>query len=268
MKMRVTVRKWRRILAEKGSGNVVTKTINVLPFAQLHLYTNCNVTLVQSDKEKVAIEMDDNLIDCIHVDNATYALYVNFKKRTHVPTFTKGEITIYFRQLEAIHMATHGDVRTRVPILLDKPLKIKMVNHGDTVFDVVSPQMEVKATNHGDFLLRFRGQKLEMNCISGGDSRLDVEADEVEFVQEGRGDVHLFGNSTSLNVANSGHGDFNAETFRANRVTVLSRGHGDTIVNVSDHLAIHSLGHGDVIYHGNPTVRLVSHSGHGKIVQK
>ncbi len=266
--MRVTVKKWRRILAEKGSGNVVIKTINVLPFTQLHLYTNCNVALVQSDEEKVVIEMDDNLIDSINVDNATHALYVNSKKRIHVPTFTQGKITIYFRQLEAIYMTTHGDVSTYSPLILSHAFVLKMVCHGDTMFDVSAPEMKINATNHGDFSLHFRGQKLEMNNISSGDSRLNIEVEQVELVQEGHGDLFLSGNGSSLNVANSGHGDVNADAFLAARVTLLSRGHGDTVVNASDHLAIHALGHGSVIYLGTPTVRLVSHSGHGKIVHK
>jgi hypothetical protein len=266
--MRVTVKKWRRILAEKGSGNVVTKTINVLPFTQLHLYTNCNVELIQSDEEKVVIEMDDNLIDCINVDNSTHALYVNSKKRIHMPTFTKGKITIYFRQLEAIYMTTHGDVATCSTINSAQPFLLKMVCHGDSMFDVTAPEMKVNATNHGDFSLRFRGKKLEVNNISNGYFSFNVEAEQVELAQGGHGDLFLSGSGSSLNVTNSGHGDVNAETFHAARITLLSCGHGDTIVNASNYLAIHALGHGAVIYLGTPTVRLVSHSGHGKIVHK
>lgn len=268
IKMRVTVKKWPRILAEKGSGNIIVKTINVLPFTQLHLYTHCNVALVQSNEEKVVIEMDDNLIDCMNVDNSTHALYVNSKKRVHMPTFTQGRIVIYFRQLEAIYMTTHGDVSTSSPMTLSRPFVLKMVCHGDTMFDIKAPEIKIHATNHGDFSLRFCGQKLEMNNTSSGDSRLNVEAEQVELVQEGHGDLHLSGDGSLLNVANSGHGDVNAESFHASRVTLFSRGHGDSIVNASDHLAIHALGHGSVIYHGAPTVRLVSHSGHGKIVHK
>ena len=85
---------------------------------------------------------------------------------------------------------------------------------------------------------------------------------------EEHGDLFLSANGSLLNVANSGHRDVNAETFLAAQAMLLSRGHGDTVVNASDHLAIHAFGHGSVIYLGTPTVRLVSHSGHGKIVHK
>ena len=61
---------------EQGTGNIISKTINVNSFIRLHVSISGYVELIQADEEKVIIETDDNLVDFIQTENSGRTLYV------------------------------------------------------------------------------------------------------------------------------------------------------------------------------------------------
>ena len=264
----VTFKKLRRIFNVKGSGNVITKTIVVNPFIQLHLCTQCNVDIVQADEEKVVIEMDDNLIDGVKVDNSIKTLFVTQDTRQKVPLFTFGKITIYCHRLEAIYVTSHADIQTVTPIDSDLPMTIKSVSHGDVRFEINAPSLKVMATNHGDFILKCKTPNLVINNASKGDLNLEVEGTSVEINHKGRGDMELKGMCDTLNISNEGHGDIEGKSLDAKAIVLKNMGHGDTSVSAMESIKIQSLGHGDITYYGPGELLEIIHTGHGKVQHK
>ncbi|MTK52548.1 DUF2807 domain-containing protein [Paludibacter sp.] len=264
----VTFKKLRRIFNEKGSGNVVSKTIAVSPFLQLHLCTQCNVEIVQSDEEKVVIEMDDNLIDGVRVDNSIKTLFVTQDLRQKIPLFTYGKITIYCHALEALYVTSHADIKTVKPLESKYAMVIKTVSHGDVFVELKAPSVKVMSTNHGDFTLKCETNDLVINNASKGDLNLDLKGAAVEINHKGRGDMVLTGSCDSLSICNEGHGDISGTDLVSRDVNVKSIGHGDTTVFASHSIKIQNLGHGDVAYCGDGELEDLSHTGHGKVQHK
>jgi hypothetical protein len=264
----VTFKKLRRIFNVKGSGNVVSKTIQVEPFLQLHLCTHCNVDIVQADEEKVVVELDDNLIDSVRVDNSIKTLFVTQDTRQKVPLFTYGKITIYCHKLEAIYVTSHADIQTVSPVVTDLPMTIKTVSHGDMRLELIAPALKITATNHGDLTLKCQVDNLLVNNASKGDLNLDVQGISIEINHKGRGDIEAKGTCDSLNITNEGHGDIIGKQLNAKKVCLKNMGHGDTSVSASEWLKIQNLGHGDIAYYGTGELQELSHTGHGKVQQK
>jgi hypothetical protein len=261
----VTFKKLRRIFNEKGSGNVVSKTIAVSPFLQLHLCTQCNVEIIQSDEEKVVIEMDDNLIDGVRVDNSIKTLFVTQDVQQKIPLFSYGKITIYCRALEALYVTSHADVRSVKPIESKYAMVIKTVTHGDVYLELKASSIKVMSTNHGDFTLKCETNDLVVNNASKGDLNLEVKGAAVEINHKGRGDMTLSGTCDQLTICNEGHGDIAGHELVTRDANVKSIGHGDASVYASHSIKIQNLGHGDVAYYGEGELQDLSHTGHGKV---
>lgn len=261
----VTFKKLRRIFNEKGSSRVITRTVEVTSFLQLHLCTQCNVEIVCADEEKVVIEMDDNLIEGVRVDNSIKTLFVTQDLKQNIPLFTYGKITIYCKTLEALYITSHADVRTVKPLVSKSGVVVKTVTHGDVHLELEAPSIKVMATNHGDFTLKCVTENLVVNNASKGDMSLDIRGASVEINHKGRGDMELHGSCDKLSICNEGHGDIDGAGLVAVKANVKSIGHGDTVVFASGELRIQNLGHGDVTYSGGGELVDLTHSGHGKI---
>jgi hypothetical protein len=261
----VTFKKLRRIFNEKGSGNVVSKTINVSSFLQLHLCTQCNVEIICSGEEKVVIEMDDNLITGVRVDNSINTLFVTQDLKQNIPQFSYGKITIFCKSLEALYITSHADVRTVKPLVSTSPVVVKTVSHGDVNLQLEAPSIKVITTNHGDFTLKCKTENLVMNNASKGDLSVELTGASVEINHKGRGDILLTGSCNELSVCLEGQGDIDAAALKAETVKVKNIGHGDTVVCATVSLSIENLGHGDVIYNGGGVLQELTHSGHGKV---
>jgi hypothetical protein len=264
----VSFKKLRRIFDEKGSGNIITKTIQVEPFLQLHLCTHCTVEIVQAAEEKVVVETDDNLIDHIRVDNSIKTLYITPANGMKTPLYTFGKITVYCKSLEAIYMTSHGDMCSLTPIVSDKPITIKTVSHGDITLDLQAPVIRLTTTNHGDLALKCSGESLQINNVSKGDLNIVAKVSTVEINNKGRGDILLKGECDALSISNMGHGDIEAGDLESHKVQIDNSGHGDVIVRASESIGINNSGHGDIVCYGTGEMTEVTHAGHGKIVRK
>lgn len=247
---------------------MVSKTIIVEPFLQLHLCTQCNVEIVSSDEEKVIIEMDDNLIEGVRVDNSIKTLFVTQDVRQKVPLFTQGKITVFCKSLEALYITSHADIRTANPIVSQSSVIVKTVTHGDVLLELKAPSVKVMTTNHGDFVLKCFAENLVVNSASKGDLNMEFHGDSAEINHKGRGDVSLSGQCLDLTLSNEGHGDIDGTAFSAQTANIKSTGHGDTLVSVLRSLRIQNLGHGDVIYSGSGELQELTHSGHGKVLHR
>src|SRR5436190_1795456 len=74
---------WKDKPRIEGSGNVITKTVNVSSFDQLDVSGVFSLKLSQGSKEEVKIEADDNLQDLFEVKNDGSTLTITMKKESN-----------------------------------------------------------------------------------------------------------------------------------------------------------------------------------------
>src|SRR5262245_60543573 len=83
----------------EGSGNVITKTVNVQSFDQLDVNGVFALKLLQGSKEEVKIEADDNLQELFEVKNEGSTLTITMKKDKNFNSKNKLRVYITFKKL-------------------------------------------------------------------------------------------------------------------------------------------------------------------------
>ena len=198
-----------------GSGNVITKEVNIQPFSKIEINGIIDVILEQGVKESARIETDDNLMSLIDVRTEGSTLFIALKKDSSIRKSTKLNVFVTLVNITHLTLNGVGDLETNGILELN--------------------DLYIETTGVGDI-------KLAIDCTS-----LSVDNSSV-------GDISLFGKTRSLKVNNSGVGDIYAYELTTDYAFIKNSGVGDVEVNVMESIEIESSGVGDVEYTGNPTV--------------
>jgi hypothetical protein len=223
----VNFKNLRQMIAVKGNGNIVTREIPVSSFIRLHLGVHGSVELIQSSEEKVVIEADENLIDYFEAVNSGRTLYVSSEAKWWIPSFTKGLVKVYFRQLDKIRNCCHGHVYSSTPIQLTTPLEVKIQSHGDT------------------------------------DLELDVPA--LNLIMQCHGDVTLKGKCGQFEIKDQAHGNLKCRELKAQSVNINNMSHGDIDLFADESISIKHMGHGHIHYYGKGILKDIRQYGNGEI---
>lgn len=211
----------------KGNGNMVSKTYPISSFLRLHIAVRGITELIQSQEEKVEVEMDENLLEHFEAQNAGRTLYVSTEGKLRTPIFTKAIVRIYFRQLDQLVIRCDGgDVVSPQPLVLAAPLELKVQSVGLTTLNLQAPQLKVVLQAEGDCLLsgkcgivhikhQSQGNLFAKNLIASeltlkNQAEGDVEVfaeDKISIAHYGSGFVHYFGDAQLIDVKQYGHGE-------------------------------------------------------------
>ncbi|HYF03171.1 MAG TPA: DUF2807 domain-containing protein [Patescibacteria group bacterium] len=220
-------KKLRQMIEVQGSGNIATREFPVSSFMRLHLSTQGEVVLKQSDDEKVVIEADDNLLDIFEIVNSGRTLYVTYSNKLRKPVFTKLKITVYLRQIDTLYNASQGDLTTDGIISLTAPLAMKIQSHGNTKLAIKAPSMDVSSMSFGN--------------------------------------VEISGECGEATINAKSHGNLNCRNLKAQDVMLRNMSHGSVEIWAENSVSIKHLGHGYVHYYGPGKLKDIQHYGHGEV---
>jgi hypothetical protein len=223
-------KKLRQMIKEQGTGNIISKTINVSSFVRLHISVRGLVEIFQSDEEKVVIEADDNLIDYVHAENSGRTLYVTGEGKWKIPGFTKLHIKVYYRQLYNLNNASEkgGELICGNTIRSGEPIEIRINSE--------------KSVNS-----------------------LDVDAASVKLITACEGDVKLKGECILLDINAKSEGNLDAREMKAKNVTLKNYSEGNIDVYADDTISIRNYGEGYIHYWGNAVLKDIKHYGEGEV---
>lgn len=210
----------------KGSGNVITKTLEIQPFTALQIGGIFDVYITQGSVESVKIEADDNLIDYVKVENIKDALVLNSECEVNIKQPYTMKIHVTVKDLKEITVNGIGDVQTEGSI---------------------------------------RGNKLVVEDSGVGDVKLNLEYDALELNYSAVGNIMMSGNVKNAMIDYSGVGDMNAFELKVQNLELDHTGVGDTEVFASESLDIEFAGVGDVYYKGSPTNKTIEKNGIGEV---
>ena len=217
------------MIKEKGTGNIISKTINVSSFIRLHVGISGYVELIQADEEKVIIETDDNLVDFVQIENSGRTLYVNGEAKWRIPEFTSLRIKVFYRQLYNLYNASErGELVCGNTLRSGEPVEIKI--HSDK-----------SATS------------------------LDVDAVSVKLITACVGDVKLKGECTLLDINAKSEGSLDTSEMKAKNVVLKNYSEGNIDVYAEDTISIRNYGEGYIHYTGNAVLKDIKHYGEGEV---
>lgn len=211
----------------KGNGNIVSKTYPVSSFLRLHIAVKGVTELIQSNEEKVEVELDDNLVEYFDATNAGSTLFVTTEGKLRTPVYSKAVVRVYFRQLDHLVIRCEGgNVVCAKPITLKVPLDVKIQSEGNTSLNLNVPQLKILIQAEGDTTLvgdcgvvdiknqseghlyarELFASELKLNNSAAGN--VEVFADKkISIRHAGEGYIHYYGDAQLMDVKQHGHGE-------------------------------------------------------------
>jgi DNA-binding protein len=223
----VSFKKLREMVQVKGNGNIVSKSIPVSSFLRLHIAVRGTTELIQSEDERVEIEMDENLIGHFEASNAGRTLYISTEGKFKSPLFTQSIVRIYFRQLDNLVIrCDQGNVLTPNRITLMSPLELKIESLGNSSLNIASPKLKALFQAEGDITLmgdcgiveiktQSQGNLMardlfcsELHLKNSSEGNVEVFAEKkIWIAHSGQGYVHYYGNAQLMDVKQHGDGE-------------------------------------------------------------
>ncbi|MGQ7867752.1 head GIN domain-containing protein [Sunxiuqinia sp. sy24] len=154
----------------KGNGNVTTEYREIGDFDKIKVSTGLKVVLVQSERNLVTVEADENLHEVIRTE----------RKRGELNVFTEGRIkksrqlliTVEFTELEKLHSTAGAQVST-AGMLRVKNLATKASAGSQQNLQLNTQNLEAKASAGAE--IRLRGKTRDANLAASSGAQLNAE---------------------------------------------------------------------------------------------
>jgi hypothetical protein len=230
----------------RGSGKIVTQTIDVNNFDSVSLEGSGNVYIVQGDSESVTVETDDNILPLLETKVNGHELVLGMKPNQSIDPSKPIVYQLTVKDLNGIDLKGSGNFY---------------------VSPVQSNNMAISLLGSGD--IRIKGLATDSLAIDlSGSGNITIEEIAVKTVDtnlKGSGDIKLDGKSEAQTVSVAGSGNYLAADLETGSANISIPGSADVTVWVNDTLQVTVNGSGSVSYYGSPDIdQNGSGSGHLK----
>ncbi len=229
----------------KGSGPIVTRTLETSDVEGISLEIPANVYLTQGEVQSIRVDAQEIIQNNIKYSTSDGVLHIEFDK----PVFKSDPIDIYMtiQSLKEVGINGSGSIVCQNMFQSDKDLHI-----------------EINGSGYID--LSANALKVTMLISGSGDINLYTECIQIFGEINGSGNFNLKGGQAEeSNYSVSGSGNINAYPLITKSCLVETNGSGDTKINVSKNLSIDINGSGNVYYKGRPSVS-ANINGSGEII--
>ena len=154
---------------KRGNGKMITQDFNVRSFSEVELRGDYEVTLIESEKEGLEIEADENLMDEIEVEVIGDILRIESKRIRS----RKGiHINIFYNELSGLYAGGAIELNSRNPLN--------------------SRYFDLDLAGAGEITLEFEGEKLNLRLSGAGDVQLSGYTRDLEVTMSGAGGLDAF----------------------------------------------------------------------------
>ena len=151
----------------EGSGNMVTKDIQVQPFDALVAGGVFNVILAQGSKEQVKIEAEDNLQSLFIVTNEGSTLKITMKRDINLKHTKKMNVYVTFKNLKSLSLSSVGNITTTGSLRFDN-LQLKNNSVGNVDLDLAAQKLDVQNNSVGSLKLSGKADNAVIKSNSVG----------------------------------------------------------------------------------------------------
>lgn len=231
-----------------GSGNLVTREMDLSGFTRVAAGSAFEVEIIQGDSYNVIITADDNLFDYIRVDKDGDTLEIRLKSNYNYGFLTlRARVTmpsLYGLDLSGATKATVSGFDSSADFALDLS---------------GASSMTMSEMSAGDMSLEVSGASRVAGSIAVGDAEFDIS---------GASTASLAGSANNIVVSASGASHVELGDFPVNNAEVTLSGASRATVNPSGRLDVDLSGASNLSYIGEPTIGDVSMSGGSTMTRK
>jgi hypothetical protein len=218
-----------------GSGNIITKTVEVRSFDSVTLEASGDVYIEQGKTESLTIEADDNIMPLLDTRVKGNELVLGMKPNSDINPSQTIVYRLTVKDLNSISIKGSGDFF--VEPIESKALTVSVFGSGD---------VEVKSLMADDLSISLFG--------SGNITLDDIDVETVHTSLPGSGDITVAGKASVQTVSVSGSGNYRAGDLETDTADIRIPGSADVTVWVKDMLDVNINGSGNIRYYGEPNI--------------
>lgn len=150
----------------KGNGNVTKTTRNVRSFNGISASSGVDVYLFQGNENKVVVEADENLQECIivRIEGSTLKCYIDCNVRRS----TRMKVYVNFTELNSITASSGSDVYGETLLITDQ-LWINTSSASDVKVETIAGNITAKASSGSDIKIKGKAGNFTAEASSGSD---------------------------------------------------------------------------------------------------
>ncbi len=230
----------------KGSGNIITRTIDAPDFNSIDASRAVNVVIADNSSGKITIEADDNIMEYIVVKVNDGELDITFDKKVNNLTNITINVTVpdngHINGLEASSAAT---------IKCDHTLK--------------SNNAKIDASSAATIEAIIEANTCEIEASSAATVKATVNATKCEAEASSASKIVLKGSADTFQADASSAAKINASDFVARNCNAGASSAGHVSVNCSEKLIAHASSGASVKYSGGCTNVTINKSSGGSV---
>lgn len=211
-----------------GSGHVIKEERNITPYSKVVLSEEGDLRIEAGNRERVVIEAEENLQEYLFADVKNDTLEI-FKQPENITLVATQPIRYYLTMtnLESLNVKNSGDVK--ITSISGKSFSVRITGSGSMVIeDLQVSNLDAELTSSGDLVI------------------------EAGFVDTQK--IHL-----------SSSGEFDSRNLVSRNAVIEVSSSGTATVNVGESLSVDISSSGDVLYLGNPAIKIQDMSSTGRV---
>ena len=195
----------------KGSGNMITQTVNVSGFDRVTLEGFGDVYLEQGQNESLSVQTDDNLFSLLDIKVRGKELRIGIKPGFDVSPSESITYNLMVKDLHSVSLAGSGN------FYID-PVK--------------STDLTVSVPGSGDIKIKgMNTDKLSIDLNGSGNITVEnVNAKRVDASLKGSGDIKLTGSANTQLVTINGSGNYLTGNLETDKTQISLPGSADVTV--------------------------------------
>lgn len=231
--------------AVRGSGKIVTKTVDVSNFERVTLEASGDVYIQQGSTESLTIEADDNIMQWLDTRVTGDELILGMKPNGNLNPSQSVVYHLTVKDLSGIFLKGSGDFY--IEPVESESLQVSVAGSGDVeIKGLTSDKLAIELTGSGNIILK------------------DVDVETVDTSLKGSGDITLVGKSSTQTLSVSGSGNYLAGDLETESTEINISGSADVTVWTKEQLFVDISGSGNIYFYGEPNTDQ-SGSGSGNL---
>ena len=209
---------------EKGTGGIVTDTLDVVDFNGIELDCAATVYLTQGNDFEVIVEGQQNMLDLLETDVDNDVWEIKFKDCVK----DGDDVEIYITMPEITYLKACGSGEIKGENTFDVgDMVLRVSGSGDIDVDIEADDIDGKISGSGKLILEGSGDDFDFEISGSGKLKaFPLEVNKMDIKIRGSGDAEVFTNE-ELKVKISGSGDVYYKGFPTIEVDIS--GSGDVI---------------------------------------
>jgi hypothetical protein len=252
----------------KGSGNIVTKTVEVGDFNGITASRAIDVKLVEGKEGTVTISADDNLIEWVRATISRDALHLTIDD--DIRTISDIHVTITVPtdgKLGFLKAMSAAEIESDVRIV-KKEVEIKASSSAEVKADIIAERCTIETSSAGEYKGEVKSNFCHANASSSAEIEMTLTTQKCYLNASSAAEIAVKGAALGATLNASSAADIQGEHFAVKRCHADASSAGEIAICCLEEFNGNASSAGDIRVYGKPERVSKSASSGGSIQNK